>query len=214
MIKFTNITEFMIKSFALFDGLPEEDIQALMHAAIKRIIPAKTVFIEQETSSETAFLILDGSVNVYRIDENGDEIGICILGSGDIVGEMSLIDHEPRSAFVKTLTETTVLTLSQTDFVNILQKHPKIAIHLLSSLSKRLRTTNQHLEDVLSKSLTTRTWNTLQLLQHYFKKNEISLTHEELASIVGATRARITEILDNFQEEGKISLSHRRITFL
>lgn len=214
MIKLTNITEFMIRSFTLFDGLPEEDIQALMHAATKRIIPAKTVFIEQGTFFETAFLILDGSVNVYRIDENGDEIGICILGSGDIVGEMSLIDHEPRSAFVKTLTETTVLTLSQTDFANILQKHPTIAIHLLSSLSKRLRITNQHLEDMASKSLKTRTWNTLQTLQHYFHEREITLTHEELASIVGATRARITEILNSFEEEGKITLSHRNITLL
>lgn len=204
----------MIKSFALFEGLPEKEVEEIVKLASKRVIPAKTVFIEQGTATETAYFILDGSVNVYRIDENGNEISLRILGSGDIVGEMALIDHEPRSAFVKTLTDTTVLILSRNDFISILQKYPQTAIHLLSSLTKRLRDTNQHLEDVLCKSLATRTWNTLHILQHYFKRNEISLTHEELASIVGATRARITEILDDFQDEGKISLSHRKITFL
>lgn len=214
MLKFNNITEFMIRSFALFEGLPEKEIQALMQVASKRTIPAKTVFIEQGTPSETAFFILDGSVNVYRMDESGNEISVCILGSGDIVGEMSLIDHEPRSAFVTTLTDTTMLTLSQKDFITILQKYPQIAIHLLSSLSKRLRTTNQYLEDIVRKPLSSRTWNTLQILKRYFSDGKISLTHEELASIVGATRARITEILNNFQKDGKISLSHRNITLL
>ena len=201
----------MIQNFSIFQGLPSNEIDAIAKAAVKKDIPAKTTFIEQGAESEAAYFILSGSVTVFRMNENGEEINIAVLGSGDVVGEMALIDQEPRSAFVKTLTDTSVLILTSHDFKKILQKHPNTAIHLLSSLSIRIRHTDQHVEDLLTKNLVTRTWNTLKALEKYFPQREISLSHEELASIIGATRARVTEALNELADTQKIALSHRKI---
>lgn len=201
----------MIQSFALFQGLPQNEIEAITQVATQKIITAKTVFIEQGACSEAAYFILEGSVNVYRMNENGEEVSLAILGAGDVVGEMALIDHEPRSAYVRSLTDISVLVLTSADFKNILQKYPNAAIHLLSSLSVRIRQTDQHVEDLLTQNLATRTWNSLLVLKGYFPNGEIALSHEELASIIGATRARVTEALNLLQEQEKISLSHRKI---
>jgi len=205
------ITNAMIQSFSLFEGLPQNEIEAITHSATQKIIKAKTVFIEQGASSEAAYFILEGSVNVYRMNENGEEVSLAVLGQGDVVGEMALIDHEPRSAYVKSLTDISVLVLTSSDFKNILQKYPNTAIHLLSSLSVRIRQTDQHVEDILTQNLATRTWNSLLVLKRYFPDGEIALSHEELSSIIGATRARVTEVLNLLQEQGKITLSHRKI---
>lgn len=197
--------------FELFQGLPQEEIEAIVKSADKKFIPAKTIFIEQDSLSDTAYLILKGSVNVYRMNENGEETNICVLGEGDIVGEMALIDHEARSAFVAAITDTTALILTGKSFKMILQRYPDVAIHLLSSLSKRIRKSDKHTEELLTKTLLTRTWNTLQILKRYYPNNVVHLSHEELASIIGATRARTTEALNELEKAGKIELSHRSI---
>jgi CRP-like cAMP-binding protein len=204
----------MIQDFPLFEGLSQEEADLIAQSSIKRTIPAKTVFIEQGTNSETAFFILEGSVNIFRIDENGNEVSISVLGKGDIVGEMALIDHSPRSAYAKTLSTVETLVLSSDSFRNILKNYPDISIRLLASLSKRIRDSDQRLEDFVTKSLKTRSWNALKTLEIYFPDGEIALSHEELATIVGATRARITEVLNELEKENKVSLSHRKIILL
>mgnify|MGYP002074057931 CR=1 FL=1 len=208
------ITIAMIQDFPLFEGLSQEEADLIAQSSIKRTIPAKTVFIEQGTNSETAFFILEGSVNIFRIDENGNEVSISVLGKGDIVGEMALIDHSPRSAYAKTLSTVETLVLSSDSFRNILKNYPDISIRLLASLSKRIRDSDQRLEDFVTKSLKTRSWNALKTLEIYFPDGEIALSHEELATIVGATRARITEVLNELEKENKVSLSHRKIILL
>lgn len=202
----------MIRGFDLFQGLPDEEISALAKLASKTTIPAKKIIIEQDTTSDTAYFIVKGSVNVFRINENGEEISVSVLGEGDVVGEMALIDHEPRSAFVRTLTETTFLVLSQNDFSVLLKKFPSIAIHLLAELSNRIRQADLRVENLMTQNLESRTWNTLQVLKRYFDKGEITLTHEELAAIIGATRARVTKILDSLEKNNLITLSHKKIT--
>ncbi len=203
----------MIQSFSLFKGLPQNEIEAITRVASQKTIKSKTVFIQQGEHSEAAYFILEGSVNVYRTNENGEEVSLAVLGAGDVVGEMALIDHGPRSAYVRAITDISVLILTSYDFRAMLKKNPNTAIHLLSSLSKRIRETDQHVEDLLTQNLITRTENILQVLKRYFPNEEITLTHEELASIIGATRARITEVLNLLQEQNKITLSHRKITF-
>lgn len=204
----------MDNNSALFDKLNQEEVEILFSKSKKQNLPPKTVFIEQGQNSDTAYFIVDGTVNVYRMDEDGNEISVAILGKRDVVGEMAVIDSKPRATYVKTLKDTTVLSLSGADFKEILQKHSEIALHLLSILSQRLRDTDQQLEDLHGKPLADRTWNTLKVLNSYFNNNQIALTHEELASIIGATRARVTETLDSLESEGKILLSPKKITLL
>jgi Mn-dependent DtxR family transcriptional regulator len=64
---------------------------------------------------------------------------------------------------------------------------------------------------MISKNLTDRTLNTLKTLANYFSNNDITLSQEQIASIIGATRARVTESLNTLEERGTITLSHKKI---
>lgn len=201
----------IIKSLPLFQSLNETKLETLSQATHEKVLPANTTFIEQEDEPISTYIIISGSVRVYRISPDGEEINLAILGPGEVVGEMSLLDDEPRSASVETIQETKTLVLDRKDFLQIIHQYPDMAINLLSVLSKRIRLINEHLEDTFSKTLPERTWKILQALQKYFPEGVINLSHEELSSIVGASRARITEVLDEFAQQGKIILSHRKI---
>ncbi len=67
------------------------------------------------------------------------------------------------------------------------------------------------MEDLVSKNLKTRTWKVLQTLSAYFPNKDINLSQEELSGIIGATRSRVTEVLNELESENKIILSHKHI---
>lgn len=200
-----------IQSSTLFKDLSENQIKLLAEMVYEQTIPSNTVFIEQGDIPNAAYFIVEGGIKIYTITENGDMVTFSVLGPNEVVGEMSIIDEEPRSAYAETIKNSRVLILTKADFNKILKDYPLVTISLLRTLSKRLRETNQHIEDILSKNLAERTWKVLESLSKYFSNKNIKLSQEELANIIGATRARVTEVLNDLQKKGKITLSHKQI---
>jgi CRP-like cAMP-binding protein len=96
------------------------------------------------------FLILEGWVKIVIPDSNNDEIIVNQLGPGELVGEMSLIDHKPRSASVIALTNLSALEFSRENFMKILKQHPEIGIHMISAMSNRMRFTLKYLENAVT----------------------------------------------------------------
>lgn len=201
----------LISRLSIFKGLSASELQIIASCLREKTIPAHTTFIKQEDTSDVAYILVEGSAKVYRITEDGNEVNLTMVGKGDIVGEMSLIDDEPRSAYVETVHDSQVLYITKTDFKTILANHPEIAFRLLKTLAHKVRAANEQIEDVLFRTLKERTWKILENLGHYFTNREITFSQEELAGILGATRARVTEALNLLEKEGKITLSHRKI---
>ena len=203
-----------LKAFPLFGNLLNGDLVVIAKEINVQTIPQNTTFINQEDISNIVYFIVNGAIRIYKLTEDGEEINISLGGPGTVVGEMALIDEVPRSANVQALQNTEVFVLTGEDFKKILNKFPEVAINLLKVFSQRLRENNAHVEEILSQTLTERTWKTLCALKKLFPNNEINLSQEELSFIIGATRARITEALNTLKDEGKISLSHREIHLL
>lgn len=203
-----------LRQFPLLSTLSDQILKDLASFTTEKFIPENTVFIDQGSVADVVFLLISGSVKVYRVSEDGKEVVLAILGPGELVGEMALIDHLPRSAYVESIQYTTTLCFSSANFLNLITIYPTVAMSLLTHLSNKLRSTGELLESISTTSVCDRTWKTLIILKYYFPNEEIALSHEELALLIGATRARITEALDTLQKSGKIKLNHRNITLL
>lgn len=201
----------MIKNISLFRDLSDDELNSIIKFTSKKLFPARTTFIQQGDESDVIYFILKGTVSIFKINENGEEINITVLGEGEIVGEMSLADNQPRSAFARTLTDCEFLVISQINFSSLIQVYPSIAIRLIQLFSIRLRQANNHMEELVTENLETRTLNVLRTLSKYFTNGVITLSHEELSSIVGATRARVTKTLDDLKNKNLLTLSHRKI---
>jgi len=199
-----------IETNPLFSLLTAAEKKILEDALIYELIPPHTVFIEQDDDSQTVYFIYEGTVRVYRISESGEEINIAVMGKGDIAGEMAVVNKLPRSANVETIQETSVLKLSCTAFENLMKKNAAFSYAVLQNISAKLQVNVRKIENMRVDTLKERTLETLQQLSAYFT-SEIPLSQEELATIVGASRARVTEALAELREENKVTLSHRSI---
>ena len=203
------ITE--LKRVGILTLLNDEQLSLLAKKVTTKQLQSNEIFIEQDAITDTAYLIISGAVKVYRMTTEGEEIMLDTKGPGEIVGEMALLDGKPRSAYVETIKDSTFFCISKQNFLEVIEKNPQISINIIRHLILQIREFNQRMEDTTSKNLCDRTYTTLKTLGTYFPNNDITLSQEQLASIVGGTRARITECLNNLEKGGKITLSHKKI---
>lgn len=118
----------------LFSSMNTRDLQRIARATDEVHLGAGTTVIDQGQTGREAFVILDGTVTVRR---NGKKVAT--LGPGAIVGELSLLDHGPRTASVTCDTDCTLLVIEGRAFSGILDEVPALSHKLLSSLAARIR---------------------------------------------------------------------------
>jgi len=136
---------------------------------------------------------------------------LALLGEGEIIGEMSLFNHVVRSATVEAVQETLVLDIDGRSFRDLIDNKPKVAVGILNVVIQRLIKNHEKIKKLRFESLYHRVWDSLGVLSEHFPDGHINLSHQELSEIVGATRPRVTEVLNKLQNEGKIKLQRQKI---
>ena len=148
----------VLKKIPLFGNLSDTELAIIVPLLTEKVYSAGEVLIVQDDLTDNAYIICSGVVRVYRLSEEGEEINIAIIGAGEIVGELSLLDDKPRSAYVETIQETKALVFSKHEFLSLLTEHPLIAVNLLKALATRIRENSTRLESLISKSLIERSF--------------------------------------------------------
>ncbi len=208
-----------LKQVSLFAGLGDEDIHALAAVAKRRTFRTGEVIFHRDDPGQVLYVIKEGKVKICLISPDGQEISLVVFGKGECFGELALLDGLPRSADAIALEKAECYTLQRSDFHNSIMKNPKIAIQVLEVLSKRLRNTDQQVEDLIFLDVYGRVAKKLLELadSHGTKvedglRIEVRLTQQELASMVGASRESVNKVLGYFTDKKFISTDRHRIT--
>jgi CRP/FNR family transcriptional regulator/CRP/FNR family cyclic AMP-dependent transcriptional regulator len=208
-----------LKQVAIFADLAEEDIRDLMAVAKRRTFRTGEVIFHRDDPGQVLYMINEGKVKICLISPDGQEISLAVLGAGEYFGEFALYDGLPRSADAIALEKVECYTLQRSDFHHAIMKNPKIAIQVLEGLSKRLRNTDQMVEDLIFLDVYGRVAKKLLELSdtHGIKvedgtRIDVRLTQQELASMVGASRESVNKVMGYFTDKGYISTDKHRIT--
>ena len=139
----------MIGHSKFFSDFTHEDVEQL--AAFMQVYRADTgeAIIREGEVDDYLILIVDGRVEISKADSQGELRPMTIVSAGATLGEMSMIDGEPRFATCIALEPTTFAVLSRSSMVKIIIEEPalgsKILIKLVTLLSQRLRATSSNL---------------------------------------------------------------------
>jgi CRP/FNR family cyclic AMP-dependent transcriptional regulator len=208
-----------LKQIAIFADLADEDLRDLMAVAKRRTFRAGEVIFHRDDPGQVLYMIKEGKVKICLISPDGQEISLAVLGAGEYFGEFALYDGLPRSADAIAIEKVECYTLQRSDFHNAIMKSPKIAIQVLEGLSKRLRNTDQMVEDLIFLDVYGRVAKKLLELSytHGVKvedgtRIDVRLTQQELASMVGASRESVNKVMGYFTDKGYISTDKHRIT--
>jgi CRP/FNR family transcriptional regulator, cyclic AMP receptor protein len=132
----------LLKGVPLFEGLSKKELAAVTKATEQLEYREGQTLGEQGTRANEAFVVVSGAITVRR---NGKKVAT--LGPGEVVGEMSLLDGEPRSADLIANEDSTVLYISRREFNGLLEDNAKLSAKVLRSLAQRLRETDRRLYD-------------------------------------------------------------------
>ncbi|HVB61126.1 MAG TPA: Crp/Fnr family transcriptional regulator [Ktedonobacteraceae bacterium] len=208
-----------LKQVPLFTGLAEEEILELMALAKRRTFRGSEVIFHRDDPGQVLYVIKEGKVKICLISPDGQEISLAVLGKGDCFGEFAILDSLPRSADAVAMEKVECYTLQRSDFHNAVMKNPKIAIQIMEVLTKRLRSTDEMIENLIFLDVPGRVAKKLLELAdlHGVKvedgvRIEVRLTQQELASMVGASRESVNKVMGYFTDKRFISADKHRIT--
>jgi CRP/FNR family cyclic AMP-dependent transcriptional regulator len=208
-----------LKQVSLFSSLSDSDIRELAAVVKRRTFRAGEVIFHRDDPGQVLYVIKEGKVKICLISPDGQEISLVVFGKGECFGELALLDGLPRSADAIAMERAECYTLQRSDFHNAIMKNPTIAIQVMEVLSKRLRSTDQQVEDLIFLDVYGRVAKKLIELadSHGSRVDdgtriEVRLTQQELASMVGASRESVNKVIGYFTDKKYISTDRHRIT--
>ncbi len=210
----------LLRLFPLFADLNVEELDLISRMLVTRRFSKNNLIIFEDDVGNSLFVIKKGRVKIFRISPDGGEAILAILGPGDFFGELAVIDGLGRSATVTSIDDVELLMLRRTDFIEILEKIPKIAITLLKELAGRIRKSDTHIRNLSLLDAKGRVAATLiRLAEDIGKVKEKKVFIEELplqrdlASIAGTSRETISRVIKKFEEEGHCRMEHNTLIF-
>ena len=210
-----------LRKVPLFEGLNDNELEALAKVTITRTFSKDNVSILAEEEGDALFIIKDGQVKVSIVSEDGREVILSLFRDGAVFGELSLLDGKPRSANVIATEPTELIMLRRVDFLQLVSRTPKIAITLLAELASRLRKTDRKIEGLALLDVTSRISETLlQLASENGVDTQDGVilehrpTHQQLANMSGTTRETVSRVLKRLETQGYIQCDGRKIKIL
>ena len=204
-------TRNILSDIKLFEGLTQVQLDWVSKQAHRRIFTAGMNVMTIEQPGEAVFIILHGTVKIH-IEQGGRDVILSVLGSGDLLGEMSLIDSVGRSASAITLENSLMLWMDKTTFNYLLDNFPPVARNLVKILSARVRLSDQVIQSLATLDVNGRVARQLLAFAERYGREvddgvqvRIVLTQGDLADLVGASRKRVNQAMVFFKEQGLAS---------
>jgi CRP/FNR family cyclic AMP-dependent transcriptional regulator len=189
-----------------------DNVEQFLSHCHRRKYPAKSTIIYAGDESDSLFYITKGSVTVLIEDDDGREMIITYLNTGDFFGEMGIFEQHDRSAWIRAKTECEVGEISYKNFHEVSQKHPEFLHSIGCQIAKRLRNTTRKVGDLAFMDVTGRVARTLldlakepDALTHP-DGMQIKITRQEIGRIVGCSREMVGRVLKNLEEEGLVGV--------
>lgn len=171
--------------------------------------------------SDRVFLLLSGRARVFRTDDSGRESLLAIRGAGDLLGELSAIDDEPRSASAVALESLEVAVISGAEFRDALDTVPGLARILLATVVSRLRDADRKRAEFGGADATRRVARRLlELAQRYGEQDDggvvisVAITQDDLAAWAGASREAVSRALRDLRKAGLVETARRSVRVL
>lgn len=200
-------TRNLLSDISLFEGLTPVQLDWVAKNAHRRVFAAGTNVMTVEQPGEAVFIILHGTVKIH-IEQGGRDVILSILGGGDLLGEMSLIDSMGRSASALTLESSLMLWMDRTAFNYLLDNFPPVARNLVKILSARVRLSDQVIQSLATLDVNGRVARQLLAFAERYGREvsdgvqvRIVLTQGDLADLVGASRKRVNQAMVFFKEQ-------------
>ena len=211
----------LLRSVPLFAELDETELSRIASVAVPRSFPEGVRVFHEGDKSDACYVVKSGTFRVTREHPDGRAITLATLETGDIVGELAMLDGEVRSASVETLGgEGELLALPATDMLSLLERNPDITVKIAAALTRRLRAANERISRQSFQTVPSRVAGVLlQLASEEADENSghevtIRMNQADLAQLAGTSRESVSRFLADLDRAGVVRAGRGRVTII
>lgn len=208
----------LLARVGIFSSLSEEERRAVAALCRERFYHKNQSLFFEGDPGGMLHIVVSGRVKAVMLDEEGHELILSVMGPGEVLGEVTLIDGGPRSATVTAVDDTTTLTLGRPELLRLIRQNPGLADSLLVVVCSRLRRVSRLLWEVLFLDVEARLCNALLELGRKEGWREggetrfvLAMSRQDLASMIGASREATTRALRTLQDRCLIRIEGRHV---
>jgi CRP/FNR family transcriptional regulator, cyclic AMP receptor protein len=197
----------------LFSGLESDEMSRIVaYARSMRKTRGEFIYMPGDRA-DFVYILKHGRVKLSVLSETGKEIAIDIIQSGEIFGEFALVDESQRSNMTQAMDDVLMWVFSKHDFTKLLTSLPMLALSYIKLVGDRRRRMEKKLSDITSKPVSGRICELMHELSTGSAEFEsaaidyiVPLTHQDVASLIGAARQTTTTVLNDLERRGIIEL--------
>jgi CRP/FNR family transcriptional regulator, cyclic AMP receptor protein len=216
------ITHNELRDFTIFDGVEEHIVQAVNRAVSVQDYKKNQPIELPGPTSPVLHFVKSGHVKISRVTVEGKEMIVDIVGSGELLGELSLgEDFDDITEIAQALNEVSIYSIRRSQFDILLDKHPQLSVYATRRLGLRLRKIEERMKDMLFKDVRRRIASFLVRHSEEFgriKQHSVFikpyLSHQDIALLTGSTRQTVTSTLNEFRTMGIIDFSRKGFTII
>jgi CRP-like cAMP-binding protein len=208
----------LVAKIGLFSALEANERRAIASLLRLQRYPARATVVWEGDDGGALFFILSGYLKAVSQGADGNEVLLSVMGPGEVMGELSVLDGSPRSASVVSLEACELAVVERGPLIALVRESPPLALGLISVLTQRLRNLTKRCETISSLDIPARLAEVLVSLaeRHGERRGRdvripVKLSQQDLGNMVGATRESVNKQLRLWTHEGTLHQEEGRV---
>jgi CRP/FNR family cyclic AMP-dependent transcriptional regulator len=196
-----------------FADLGTEVVEAIATLCVTRSLRTEEVLFMKGDPGDALYAVRRGQIRIATGTDAGRRLTLNLLGSGDVFGEVALLDGRPRTADAIATEPSELFMVRRRDFVDLIAHRPAVAVRIIELLCDRIRWMSDRMEESVLMPLPARLARRLLALGDDYGA-EIQVSQEELAVFIGSTRESVNRQLQEWKRRGLIEIGRGRIRLI
>ena len=203
-----------LKNIKLFKDLSEAELAKFNEKMYMKDYGKKEYIYLASDNLNTVYLVKHGNIELGYIDESGRELAIDILGPGELFGAVPGQGY--GGGYARAVDKAIICILDRSEFEQFLEAHPEFSLKILKLLGLKINVLENKIQNLVFKDVKTRI---CELLYSLYEKSgdprsgfiKITLTHQDIANLVGSTRETASLYLSELKKDGVIDYVRKKV---
>lgn len=214
-------TFWHVRNCSLFQRLNDSQLETLeQKARIRKFPKGSSVYLPTDLS-DGAFLLAEGRVRICSTTPDGKQSILAFVEPGEVFGELALVESGQREERAEAVLNSTVVLMPSEHLRDLMEQSAPLTLGVTKLIGLRRKRVERRLRSLLFRNNRDRLTHLLvELAEQYGNATSegielsIKLSHQDLASIIGATRETVTTLLGEMQSEGLLRIKRQRLLIL
>lgn len=214
-------TRASFRNNALFDGVPQADVEALEGRCEEHRLRRKQVLWMPGDAADRVYFVRSGILKVSKVTDEGRELTLQFHVKGDLFGEVAAFSPGRHETMAEAYEEAELSSLGRDDFLAFMRQWPDTALRITAMIFERRKRLENRVGALLFKTAHARLASLfLDLAEEFGVRDSrgviinLKLTHKEMASLIGATRETVSFAILDLRRDGLIETESKRVVLL